>query len=288
MKNILFVCDLFVDEYIGGAELTTEAIIEKTPNDYNIIRIKSASVTEKLIEEHKDDIWVFGNFSGVDFTLLLDIIKKVKNYYVLEYDFKFCEHRSIMVHERRESECNCQNTQKGKITFLFLTKSKAIFWMSERQFKIQKTIFPSLEKTNNIVLSSVFSERDIKYIKELNNVRNKKNNKFIILNSFSPIKNTEGCIEYAKNNNLEYKLIDNLPYFLLLRELSNSRGLIFLPSAEDTCPRIVIEAKLLDCEIILNKNVLHAEEEWYDKSKELIFDYLQNNCNLFWNFLKDK
>ena len=107
MKSILFVCDYFIDEYVGGAELTTEAIIEKVPNDYNIIKIKSASVTLKLIEDHKNDIWVFGNFSNIDILLLLEIIKKVSRYYVIEYDFKFCEYRSKAIHEKFAGKCDC-------------------------------------------------------------------------------------------------------------------------------------------------------------------------------------
>lgn len=287
IKNILFVSDMFLDEYVGGAELTSEAIIEKIPQNFNLIKITSNSVNNELIEKHKDDIWVFSNFYLIDYLLLIDIIKKIKNYYVIEYDFKYCLYRSKIVHKIAEGECNCQETQRGKIIFLFLVKSKCIFWMSKKQYEIQKEMFPSLEKTKNVILSSVFSERDIKYIKELNKITKNKNNKFIILQSFSPIKNTNGCIEYAVKNNLKYELVENLPYFKLLRKLSESRGLIFLPSAEDTCPRIVIEAKLLDCELIINDNVLHIEEEWYNKNNELTFEYLENNVNLFWNYLKE-
>lgn len=286
-KDIIFVADIFLEEYTGGAELTTEAILEKKPNEFNIIKIKSESVNKNFIDKYKENVWIFGNFSLIDNLLLLDIIKNVKQYYVIEYDFKFCSFRSKLVHKMKENVCKCNETQFGKIILLFLTKSKAVFWMSKKQFEIQKELFPPLEKTKNIILSSVFSERDIKYIKELNKVIKKKNNKFIILQSGSPVKNTGGCIEYAAKNNLQYDIVNDLPYFKLLRKLSESKGLIFLPAAEDTCPRLIIEAKLLNCEIVTNNNVLHLQEEWYNQSNELIFDYLENNVNIFWEYLRN-
>lgn len=289
MKNIIFVSDLFVDDYVGGAELTTEAIIQQKPEEYNVIKVRSNSVNTNLIEEHKNDIWVFGNFYLIDNLLLLDIAKKIKKYYVIEYDFKFCLFRSKIVHESNTGQqCDCGESQRGKIIFLFLTKSTAVFWMSQKQFEIQKELFPAIEKTSNVVISSVFSDRDIGYIDELRKVTKNKNNKFIILQSSSPVKNTVGCIEYANKNNLEYETVGNLPYFQLLRKLANSKGLIFLPSAEDTCPRIVIEAKLLNCSLIMNDNVLHSQEQWFNEPHEKIIKYLQNNANFFWDHIGNK
>ena len=43
MTKVVFVADLFADQYIGGAELTTEALIEACPFEY--IKINSKDVT---------------------------------------------------------------------------------------------------------------------------------------------------------------------------------------------------------------------------------------------------
>jgi len=34
MSKIVFVADLFAEDYVGGAELTTEALIEACPFEY--------------------------------------------------------------------------------------------------------------------------------------------------------------------------------------------------------------------------------------------------------------
>ena len=67
----------------------------------------------------------------------------------------------------------------------------------------------------------------------------------------------------------------------LLNKLAKSKGIIFFPRAGDTCPRMTIEARLLDCDMILNDNVQHRHEEWFS-NKELALDYLHQRTSVFW------
>jgi len=70
----------------------------------------------------------------------------------------------------------------------------------------------------------------------------------------------------------------------MLSKLSSAKGLCFKPTGLDTCPRLVIEAKLLGCELELNNNVQHAEEEWFsttDSNKTI--EYLKTRPQHFWN-----
>ena len=65
--------------------------------------------------------------------------------------------------------------------------------------------------------------------------------------------------------------------------MSTSKGLIFKPLGGDTCPRIVIEAKLLGCDLILNENVQHKDEEWF-LTPESCLEYLKSRKDVFWSF----
>ena len=78
---------------------------------------------------------------------------------------------------------------------------------------------------------------------------NEKDNKYLILDSVSLVKPSALAVAYAEENNLEYELISGLQYHELLIKLSTSKDLIFLPQASDTCPRLVMEAKMLGCRI---------------------------------------
>ena len=272
---IMFVSDAFSEQYCGGGELTTDAIIDASLFPVN--KILSGEVNLKLMEKYRDAYWIFGNFSGIDSQSLMHATKNL-NYSVIEYDYKYCKFRSSKKHIAAEGKCQCSSSYAGKLIASFLGKSDRVFWMSEGQRDTYEAIYPFLKK-KSFVLSSVFTEETLQHVASLNT--NKKNHKWIILNSPSWIKGTEDSILYAKENNLEYELVWGLEYRDLLKKLAESRGLIFQPRGLDTCPRLTIEAKLLDCELILNDNVQHKDEPWFIE-KEKIIPYLKSRPLAFW------
>ena len=54
-----------------------------------------------------------------------------------------------------------------------------------------------------------------------------------------------------------------------------------MPLDYDTCPRVVIEAKLLGLDLILTDNVLHKDEDWFVGSVEKPEAYLRINSDKF-------
>ena len=61
---IFFVADLFVENYIGGAELTSEAIINNSL--IPVKKIHSQFVNVDFMKSNRDKFWVFGNFSNLN------------------------------------------------------------------------------------------------------------------------------------------------------------------------------------------------------------------------------
>ena len=278
---ILFVSDAFVEQYQGGAEFTTEAIIEGSY--YPINKLLSTQTTVEIMEKHKDSYWIFGNFSNLDKQCILYALKNL-DYSVIEYDYKFCKYRSTKKHIEIEGKCECESSNHGKLIATFYAKSKTNFWMSRKQLERYQDIYPFLSDKKNIVLSSVFNDSTLKYLSNLDTKR--KNNKWIILDSPSWIKGKDAAVAYARKHDLEYELVWGLGYQQLLNKLASSKGLIFLPLGADTCPRLVIEAKLLGCEVISNENVQHIEEKW-SKTKESTFSYLSTSGNRFWSKIEE-
>ena len=155
--------------------------------------------------------------------------------------------------------------------------------MSEKQMNIHHDRFPFYSERVNVVLSSVFDDAFFAKVKILNEkYEGKKNNKWIVLGSSSWIKGVDDCKQWCEENNKEYELVWGLPYDELLEKLAQSEGLVFLPKGGDTCPRIVIEAKLLGCELLLNDNVLHKDEKWFAGNVDDAVDYLRTNVDRFW------
>lgn len=283
MSKIFFISDYFSDEIIGGAELTTDAIISKC--NFPVSKVKSANLDINHIKDNLESKWIFGNFTQVNTKILIQMIKLNLDYEVIEYDFKFCEMRSPQKHIYFHHKCNCNKNFHGKLISLFFAKAKRVWFMSELQRAVYVNNFPFLKKQDTRILSSVFCD---KILKQIESIKYDKNNKYIILKSRSWIKNTAGCVKYAQKNNLDYELVSGLSHKELLKKLGFSKGLIFLPVGGDTCPRITIEAKLLGCDLHLNDNVLHKNEPWFKNDVKSTLKYLKQNANRFWETLNVK
>jgi glycosyltransferase involved in cell wall biosynthesis len=276
--EIILVSDLFSTDINGGAELTTEAIFENT--EYNVQRIYSKDVTIDLLEEGYKKYWIFTNFSEMNLNLIPTIIENLK-YSVIEYDYKFCKYRSIEKHVHFEGiECNCHKEQHGQIISRFYHSAKSLWFMSEGQRSIYEDKFAFIKDTDSYVLSSVFNTQFFNTIEALN--KNIKNNKYVVLNARSWIKDTKSSINWCKENNEEFELVSDLSHKEFLTKLSKSKGIAYFPSGNDTCPRMIIEAKLLGCKIQTNDNVQHKNEAWFSGNNENCIKYLQERKSAFW------
>jgi len=277
-KKYIFIADMFLEDYTGGAELSTGALVGKAvENNISCALVHSHDVTESVLDQNKDCHFVVCNFANLG---ELEKVHMCKNnsYSIIEYDYKFCKYRSMEKHFAAEQkECDCEI----KSNIALYAYAEKIWFMSAKQREIFFDNMKFLSKKKSEVLSSIFASTDIRFIETLSH--NEKNDKFIILDSDSWIKNTKSTIDFAEKNNMNYELVKNLPYHELLIKLSTSKGLIFLPSGGDTCPRITIEAKLLGGDVIVNENVQHAQEEWY-KTNESCLKYVKETSQRFWDY----
>ena len=275
---IVFVSDIYAKDYVGGAELTTQSIISGTR--LPVVQLYSNQVSVEVVDALKDRYWIFGNFTAVPGNVVMHCIKTLKNYSVIEYDYKYCTYRLPEKHASLDGKCECETTTMGKIVSLFFANAKNLWFMSEKQMERYCDKFPFLRKDTTRVLSSTFDDLTLDYILSLKG--QEKNDVWLIQDSNSWVKGTSNAIEYAKKHNLKYETFSGLEYTDMLRKFSSSRGFIFLPLGGDTCPRTVIEAKLLGCKLILNDNVQHKDEEWFIDSPETVERYLRNRIGYFW------
>ena len=290
-SQVIFVNDFFIEDLPGGggAEASTEALIKSS--QLNIAKVHSKDVTIDLLRDYQQLYWVFTNIANLDLNLIPSICQNIR-YSVINYDYRFCKYRLIELHQAAEKkECDCSNDFFGKLISTFMYQADALYFMSEAQTEIWFERFPFLRDRNWTVLSSIFDEEFFVKLGELKDKLTsgeiKKNNKFLVLNSTSWVKGTENAISYCKQNNFEYEELAGLSYEKTLEKLAESKGLVYLPHGGDTCPRLVIEAKLLGCELIVNDKVQHLQEEWF-KTNDLqdTVSYLYMARHRFWNGMK--
>jgi glycosyltransferase involved in cell wall biosynthesis len=284
--DVVFVSDLFLEDYVGGAELTSQALIDAAP--FKVYKLHSRDVNLETLQAGHQKHWVFGNFSGMNVDLIPTVVANM-SYSIVEYDYKFCRYRSMEKHAAAENtQCDCHTSPYGKYISAFFHGAKSIWWMSEKQREIYFKRFPFLRNSNSTVLSSVFDDVFFAKIKLLRESAAKnKNDIHVIIGSPSWIKGTDDAVSYCKSNDIKHEVVWNLPYDAMLEKLANSAGLVFLPKGADTCPRVVIEAKLLGCKLVLNDNVQHKDEIWFNTDDMLdVESYLYMARQRFWNGIR--
>jgi hypothetical protein len=277
----------------GGTSLTLESILELRKED--CFTLSFSSLTKDFIDFNKNKIWIVGNMMTVceqnkkeEFFKILQECSFVK----LEFDYNFCNYRSEVGHEVfKKEKCECphgisSNPILSKIYDFICLNSKHTFFMSEKQRAVHSAHLPMLDFCKSSVLSSCFSKLSLQLFEKYKN--NKKNDKYAILEGYggfhSYAKGFKEAKEFCESNNLKFDILPNQNYEKHIETLSYYKGLIFTPIIHDTCPRCIIEARLLNLEVICNNNCQHIYEFWWkDKSKTL--DYLKGRPNYFWSII---
>jgi glycosyltransferase involved in cell wall biosynthesis len=277
--QIVFVSDLFADDYVGGAELTLQALMDASPAP--IARVRSKELTVEHVKQGADKYWIFGNYTGLDPRLIPSIVANVR-YSLIECDYKFCRFRSLERHILETgSPCDCDDKQHGQMVSSFMAGADCTWWMSSDQRQAYLDRFAFLNDYKQIVLSSVFDSQFFDQLEDLRKIP--KSSKWVILDTDNWIKGSKETEQYAISKGLEYELVGKLSPVDMLKKLAGSHGLIFHPEGADTCPRLVIEAKLLGCALDTNENVQHAHEAWFDTDDlGQIEAYLRAASGIFW------
>lgn len=282
-KDIIFVCDRFIEQCKdGGAVFSLEALIDVCPRSY--IKIMSEKITLDILNKYKDNFWVFSNTTIIGNDILEAIPKFLNNYVFIESDYKFCGHRSPALHkiQAKGNPCDCFGSEFSERHMKFIRKSRIIFWKSIKQRELYYKIFPELVSKESEIISATFTDEQIDKLLELRNSNIEQSSLYLILDNY--LKGKDVAIEYCRGRRLNYDLIATVSRDQLLERIRGSRGIIFMPLCEDTCPRVVTEAKLLGVEYIINDNVQQKGEWWFETSNlESTVQYLRSRRRMFWD-----
>lgn len=282
-SKIIVVADHFAEDYLGGAELTTQALIDRSPVE--IVKIRAIDLNYDMIQKFSAHLWIFGNFTQMKYTLIPEIMANL-GYVVLEYDYKFCMHRSIELHHVAESlPCDCHK-YFGKTIANFFKQSLHVFWMSQAQRKIYEDRFVTMLEADGTILSSVFSEDDLKLLRDLREADIQRSG-WAYQASGSWIKGIDDAAQYCSDHSLEEKPLGKMKRLDFLTAIRGSEGFVFMPKGGDSCPRVAIEAKLLGCKLSFNDNVQHKDESWFNGTPEQVEKYLSGRPDVFWGKINE-
>lgn len=268
MKKIIFVADLFAEEFTGGGELNNhEFCIFLQKSGFEILKIKSSQVNSLFLKDNLNNFFIFGNFIDLD-KKLFETIYKSARYIIYEHDHKYCINRNPATF------INFLVPEEQIINKEFYKNAKYVFTQSE----FHKNILEKNLKLDNIInLSGNFWKQEtINFLYEKSKIEKIK--KFVLLGSNVWHKNTAGSIDYCLKNNLEYEIINfNSNYENFLESFTRYDGFIFLPKTPETLSRTCVEARLSGMTVKTNQLIGAKNEPWFKESPQIIKNYLLND-----------
>lgn len=271
MTTAVAISDLFVEDVMGGAELTLEAILSSAPSSVKVGRLRAQDATLETVKllGPSVDLWIIGNAALAPRDALVEITHQDNTKMVmLECDYRFCKYRSLQMHEMQEGKpCDCMTTDLGKLAAGLYKRSFKTFFMSEGQLGVYKQHIPAMQKWDHmLVQGSTWTPKQLANLQELGDNRDKvgHNDKWAVLGGGTWIKNQDAIEEMLVSRKTPYDVIGGgIPHDEFMKQLSRYKGLVFHPAGHDTCPRIVIEAALMGLELDLNKYVQHIQDDWW-------------------------
>ena len=258
--NYVFIADFFANEILGGGELNNQEIIEILKDrGHEVLQIKSSFVTPDFIEENSNSFFIIANF-----VMLSEGCKHAlsnKKYVIYEHDHKYLAHRN----PARCKHFKC--SEQYIINRDFYRSAKAVLCQS----RFHSDIVNKNLNTDNVLnlggnlwpLSSLSKMREI--------ANKEKQNKCSILDSNISHKNTIGAIQYCKSKGYKYELVKSNSYYEFLDKLGANEKFCFFPKTPETLSRVVVEARMMNMSIVINKLIGAKSEPWFSlKGNELI------------------
>ncbi len=260
MRRITIVSDFFANEINGGAELVDAEVASLLIKDgKEVYKIKSSALTESYIKEHLDDFYIVSNF--VTMPERAKKFLKQTDYVIYEHDHKYLRTRDPSPFENFKAPDN-QIINKD-----FYSNPIAVL----RQSKKHAEVVESNLKTGNIVNlgCSLWSSAEMDLLEK--HLDTAKNDRYAIMDSDNHVKGRYEAIKYCEKNDLQYDLIATSTYEDFISTLSQYRGIVFLPQVLETFSRLAVEARILNCQLLTNKNIGASYEKWFKlKGRELL------------------
>lgn len=251
MNKVVFISDLFQEDLIGGAELNDSVLIDYLESKgVEVLKLRSNNIQDnQILENH---FFIVSNFVGL--SEKHKVLLQMKKYIIYEHDHKY-------VITRDPSKFVDFKIPSDKVINKdFYRNAKNVVVLS----KICKQVIEDALGIDNVISigTSLWSEEKLSFIERLTETTKTEN--CCIVNSSNPIKGTREAVAYAKAKNIKSSLIGPLAPNDLLSEMVKYENFIFVPKVLETLSRIVVEAKMLGCNVLTNRKLIGAAyEDWY-------------------------
>lgn len=261
MSKIVYISDFFFSEIRGGCEINDEELVQLLDNKgYTVVKCKTVDVSLDFLTENINNFFIISNFIGLK-SPHKDFITHKCSYMLYEHDHKYVTSRNPAVYP------NFKAPLEDLINVEFYENAKKIFCQSSFHEKIIKSNLGLSNLWN--VSGNLWSLESLEILEQL--CDKQKKDAFSVLDSRTLHKNTFDAVRYCEAKKQQYELVSSPNYYTFLEMLGNNNKLIFFPQTPETLSRIVVEARMMNMKVLINKNVGASYEPWFKtKGKDLI------------------
>ena len=266
MNKILYICDFFLDRVVGGAELNDYVLCNLLKSKGHVVKKKlSHEINHNSLKEFKEYFFIISNFINLKEEYKTIITAKFK-YIIYEHDHKY------LINRNPNSYKNYLAPKNHIVNYDFYKNAKAVITQSS----FHKNIVCKNIKTDNIVNISgnLWKIEDLNFMREIS--KKKKSETYAIQNAPTWHKNTADAIKYCRAKNIKYNLLHSANYRDFLTQLGNNKKLVFLPKSPETLSRIVVESRMMNMGVVINKNIGASHEAWFNLKGDKLIDYMIN------------
>jgi hypothetical protein len=263
---LTFIADFF--ETVGGAEQNDSVLIQHLMSKYKVDCVLSHLCTISSISE--SSFLIIGNF--------INLHPQVKNYITNNKKYVIYEHDHKYVKTRDPSRySNFKIPESDIVNYEFYKNAKKVVCLGQKQVDI---IRENLKIENlHSISSSLWTSEKLDFIRSLSDIK-KPTERYGIVQSSNPIKNTNRSIQFCTQKNINYELFSSSDTRVFLEKMNSYQGIVFFPGVLESMCRLVVEAKMLNCKVITNPKMLGAYyEPWFSLSGKELNDTISNNVN---------
>ena len=259
MKKVGFISDFFKDDLLGGGEINDNNLINHLQSSCEVRKFHSRAV--KI-----DDLNGLDSIIVANFTMLSP---EVMRYLVEDREYLIYEHDHKYVNTRDPSKFkNFQIPESRIINKAFYENAVCTVVLSNICAEVLGKTIPKSLVYN--IGCSLWSDETFDLLSKINKNEDRKD--LCIMKNMNPTKNYFNTLQYCKDKGLDYGEIEPADQTEFLTQMAQYKKLLFIPTVLETFSRLCAEAKMLNLDVMTNKNLIGFFSEEYSnlKGDELI------------------
>ena len=287
MVRVLFLADQFSDaartrhdRHPGGAELTDAAAIAACPWPVTARRFSELSQGET----EAYDVLVVANSQSATAAQLAEIAGTGRHI-AFEHDLRLCRWRgnfpmSIDPAHRRFQRCWCPHPESRAL----FARAAGVIFLTAFQERIYRNNPFFACGPSRVLGSSLFEVASLERAQRRSGAERAGT---CVFESPHRIKGFQQAVGYCRERGIEPARIRGLVPDDVLSLFAGSERFVYLPIGPEWAGRMVVEARLLGCEVVLNDNVGVSGEPFWGGSRELAFDFVADGPQRFWRLVEE-